>query len=340
MYFLGAEVPVRSSGSASSHFVKSLLDAIPGGALAVDSFGCIVGVNDRLVSTFGYSREDLVNQSFDILLPVRFRRRCAKLFEGFAANPCQRQMGTSREWPALHKRGTEFPVDIGLNHFRTAHRSLFLAIVIDLSERKRAEEAELVLRGGQFSIDLCEQLGLSAALVGLDAQVVRLNGSLEKVRPHFLVRDDRIEFSNQTVQRQFVRELERFRHSTDGARDLTSTFTVPAAGAKPPAIVRLTVVIGNPSARFRASPLVLVVARAVGVPKPSSIASLRDIFGLTAAEAKIAAFVGSGMRVGEVASHLSLSKETVRTELAHSFFKMGISSQAQLAAMVASLFGS
>jgi DNA-binding CsgD family transcriptional regulator len=168
--------------------------------------------------------------------------------------------------------------------------------------------------------------------------LVRLNASFEKVRSHFFVRDDRIEFSNQTIQRRFVQELERFRHSPDCAHDLASTFTVPAADAQPPAIIRLAVIIGNPSAQFRAPRLVLVVARAIGVPKPSSIAPLRDIFGLTAAEAKIAAFVGSGMRIGEVASHLNLSRETVRTELAHSFLKMGISSQAQLAAVVGNLF--
>lgn len=329
---------MRSSGSASSHFIENLLDAIPGGALAVDSFGHVAAVNDRLVSMFGYSREDLIDRSFDILLPERFRRRHANLFEGYAANPRQRQMGAAREWPALHKSGTEFPVEIGLNHFRTADESLFLAIVTDLSERKRAGEDERVLAGAQFSIDLCEQLGLSAALVRLDAQVVRLNASFEKVRSHFLVRDDRIEFSNQTVQRQFVRALERFRHSTGSAHDLTSTFSVPAADAQPPALIRLTAIIGNPSAQFRASLLALMVARAIGVPKPSSIAPLRDIFGLTPAEAKIAAYVGSGMRICEVASHLSLSKETVRTELAHSFGKMGISSQAQLAAVVGNLF--
>jgi PAS domain S-box-containing protein len=331
---------VRSSGSASSHFIRNLLDAIPGGALAVDSLGRVAAVNDRLVSMFGYSREDLIDRPFDMLLPARFRRKHTNLFESYAANPRQRQMGTAREWPALHKSGSEFPVEIGLNHFRSARKNLFLAIVTDLSERKRAGEDERVLAGAQFSIELCEQLGLSAALVRLDAQVVRLNASFEKVRSHFLVRDDRIAFSNQTVQRQFVRELERFRRATGSARDLTSTFTVPAADAQPPAIVRLTAIFGNPSVYFRATPLVLVVARAIGVPKPSSMAPLRDIFGLTPAEAKIAAYIGSGMRVGEVASYLSLSKETVRTELAHSFGKIGISSQAQLAAVVSNLFAS
>jgi PAS domain S-box-containing protein len=308
--------------------------------LAVDFYGRVAAVNDRLVSMFGCSREDLIDRSFDILLPERFRRKHANLFEGYAANPRQRQMGAAGEWSALHKSGKEFPVEIGLNHFRTAHESLFLAIITDLSERKRAEEHERVLAGAQFSIDLCEQLGLSAAVLRLDGQVVRLNASFENVRSHFHIRNDRIEFSNQTVQRQFVRALERFRHSTGSAHDLPSTFSVPAADVQPPAIIRLTAIVDNPSAQFRASPLVLLVARAIGLPKPSSIAPLRDIFELTPAEARIAVYVGSGMRISEVASRLSLSKETVRTELAHSFAKMGISSQAQLAAVVGNLFAS
>ena len=49
-------------------------------------------------------------------------------------------MGAGRELYAMRSDKSEFPVEIGLNPVVTADGTLVLASIIDISERKRAEE--------------------------------------------------------------------------------------------------------------------------------------------------------------------------------------------------------
>jgi DNA-binding CsgD family transcriptional regulator len=72
---------------------------------------------------------------------------------------------------------------------------------------------------------------------------------------------------------------------------------------------------------------------AVAIPTASFV----HIFGLTPAEAKVAAYCRMGLRVNEIAAQLKVSRETVRTELAHIFAKTGVSSQTELAALLGPL---
>ena len=59
-----------------------------------------------------------------------------------------------------------------------------------------------------------------------------------------------------------------------------------------------------------------------------------DLFQLTVAEARVAACVGEGMSVPEVADALGLSRHTVRTQLRNCFDKTGARSQVDLARLL------
>ena len=60
-------------------------------------------------------------------------------------------------------------------------------------------------------------------------------------------------------------------------------------------------------------------------------------FGLTAAEARVAALVGGGLSGPQSAAALGVSPETVKTHLARCFAKTGVHSQAELARLLAAL---
>ena len=81
-----------------------------------------------------------------------------------------------------------------------------------------------------------------------------------------------------------------------------------------------------------------MILKPVGAVELPSVDSLRDAFGLTLAEAKVAAHCAAGFRVRQTAERLGRSKETVRTQLARVFEKTGVSSQIQLAALLATQF--
>jgi DNA-binding CsgD family transcriptional regulator/PAS domain-containing protein len=71
--------------------------------------------------------------------------------------------------------------------------------------------------------------------------------------------------------------------------------------------------------------------------QPPAPAVVRDLLGLTLGEARVAALVATGRRPAQTAEQLGITEETARTVLKRVFAKVGVSSQSQLAALLAKL---
>jgi DNA-binding CsgD family transcriptional regulator len=85
----------------------------------------------------------------------------------------------------------------------------------------------------------------------------------------------------------------------------------------------------------RARAVVLVVdALADQPPDPALV---RDVLGLTLAEARVAALVGSGQAPRGAAEKLGITEETARTVLKRVFAKVGVSRQSELASLLTKL---
>jgi PAS domain S-box-containing protein len=119
---------------------RILFKGTPVGLVAVAGDGCVRLVNPRAESMFGYSGKELVGQPVENLVPDRFRSRHFMFRSGFASGPQARPMGAGRDLFGQRKDGSEFPVEIALNPVGTSTDALVLVTVVDITERKRAEE--------------------------------------------------------------------------------------------------------------------------------------------------------------------------------------------------------
>ena len=81
--------------------------------------------------------------------------------------------------------------------------------------------------------------------------------------------------------------------------------------------------------------VVLVLDLAPGAPLDPGL--VRDVYGLTLGEARVAALVGAGISPKEAARTLSLAEETVRSVLKRVFSKLDVSRQAELTDLFARL---
>jgi PAS domain S-box-containing protein len=126
--------------SAERRF-RQVIEGSPIGKVLVDREGRLVLVNAQIEKMFGYSREEMLGRPVEMFVPRRFREHHADHREGFTADPAARPMGAGRDLYGLRKDGTEFPVEIGLNPLQIEQGLLVLGTIVDITERKAAEEA-------------------------------------------------------------------------------------------------------------------------------------------------------------------------------------------------------
>ncbi|WP_239511277.1 PAS domain S-box protein [Burkholderia sp. JP2-270] len=121
--------------------LRLVVEAAPNAMVMVNRGGQIVLVNSQTERVFGYSRDELVGQSIERLVPARFRDQHPGHRAAFLAAPKSRPMGAGRHLTGLRRDGTELPVEIGLNPIETDEGMFVLAAIVDITERIRAEEA-------------------------------------------------------------------------------------------------------------------------------------------------------------------------------------------------------
>jgi PAS domain S-box-containing protein len=124
-----------------SRLVNLAVEASPHGMLMIGSDGTIKLVNSKAAELFGYPREQMLDQPIEILVPERLRQQHAQMRESYFANPRTRPMGEGRELWGARQDGSEFPIEIGLTPLATEEDDFVLASVIDITERRRVEEA-------------------------------------------------------------------------------------------------------------------------------------------------------------------------------------------------------
>lgn len=119
---------------------SALLDAAPDATVIVDEKGHIQLVNQQMVNLFGYSREEIIGQPVELLIPPDLRSKHMNHRAGFVADSRVRPMGMGIELRAIRKNGSNFPVEISLSPIQTVQGLLVSASIRDISERKKLEE--------------------------------------------------------------------------------------------------------------------------------------------------------------------------------------------------------
>jgi PAS domain S-box-containing protein len=153
---------------------RLVVQSAPNGIVMVDQEGTIVLVNSQVERLFGYSRQELLGQQIEILVPERLRKSHPLYRAEFARAPQARPMGAGRDLYGLRKDGREVPVEIGLNPLQTEEGMFVLASIVDITARKQVEDRlRLVVESAPNGIVMVDQDG---TIVLVNSQVERLFG--------------------------------------------------------------------------------------------------------------------------------------------------------------------
>ncbi len=126
---------------STSDTFREIFQGSAEGILMVDVEGAIQLANPVSERMFGYDPGELNGKQMEILLPIRYHARHIDFRKQFHENPSPRRMGVGRDLMAVRKDGAEFPVEVSLSYKEINNLFVVVAFVIDITERKKAEEA-------------------------------------------------------------------------------------------------------------------------------------------------------------------------------------------------------
>jgi PAS domain S-box-containing protein len=120
--------------------IVGVLEAAPDAIVVTDAKGFIVLANAQTTRLFGYSRDELVGQPVEMLVPADLRRAHVVDRTRYADNPVNRPMGPGGEQLMAQRRnGSRFPADISLSSLQTEDGLLIAAAIRDATDRLKTQ---------------------------------------------------------------------------------------------------------------------------------------------------------------------------------------------------------
>lgn len=143
------------------------MEFVPDAVVLIDDTGAIVAVNEQTEKMFGFSRDELVGRSVEVLMPENLRQRHVDHRGGYFHDPRSRTMGLGMKLLGLRHDGQEFPIDISLAPLNSQTGTVVAAFVRDMTERRRVDEkvAELTQAAHDAALERRHALELNDRVV-------------------------------------------------------------------------------------------------------------------------------------------------------------------------------
>ncbi len=134
-----------TDGAAAERLLPTLIEAALAAVIIMDEHGVVHAWNHRAEETFGWSTAEAIGLPLvNLVVPPQYRDDHNAGLKHFRQTGEGRVLGQVLELTALHRDGREFPVELRISEAaRVDDVTLFIAFVLDISERK-SREAELV----------------------------------------------------------------------------------------------------------------------------------------------------------------------------------------------------
>jgi two-component system sensor kinase FixL len=165
---------------------RKVVESAPNAVVVLNADGNIVLVNAQCENYFGYHREELVGHPVELLVPERFRAEHRSRNLNYFASPSAPPVRAGRELFGQRKDGSKFPVEIRHTSIQTGEGSLALCVIVDITERKQADEAREELAHasrltlmGEFTASIAHEINqpLGAILSNADAAEILLGST-------------------------------------------------------------------------------------------------------------------------------------------------------------------
>jgi len=181
----------ETSLRASEEQFRAVVESVPNAILLVDGQGKVTLTNPQAQALFGYAREELIGRPVELLIPEWYRSAHETYRQSYAADAQAPVMRFAREPYALHKGGSEVPVEVVLKPMRTVDASFVLVSLVDTTERRQNERTAARQRDEIAHLSRVATLGeLSGSIAHeINQPLMGILSNAQAAR-RFLARDD------------------------------------------------------------------------------------------------------------------------------------------------------
>ncbi|MCA9932932.1 MAG: PAS domain S-box protein [Anaerolineales bacterium] len=141
--------------------------------VVVNRAGKIVFANKYIKVLFGYEPEELIGQSQECLIPERYHETHKQFHDRYFAQPVMVPLGRGRDLYGRRQDGSEFPAEIALSPMIKDDELLVLASIIDITERKQAEEK--LSQQEEYLRILFEQTPIGIVTISMEGAITSAN---------------------------------------------------------------------------------------------------------------------------------------------------------------------
>ena len=151
---LHREARIADQIRASEEKFRGITQAALHPIVVTDDTGRITYWNDAAERTFGFHREEVLDQPLiDRLVPPRLHDVYRRALPIIAGSTERTGLGRTMELAAIRKNGEEFPIELSVSAFRLADRWHAVGVMSDLTSRKwyeaELEEREAIPDAGR-----------------------------------------------------------------------------------------------------------------------------------------------------------------------------------------------
>lgn len=123
----------------SLHRVAAISDGVLDAIITINQKGEIVTVNRSAISLFGWSSEEMLGQNVKMLMPEPYHAAHDTYLANYMQGGQPKVIAQMRELTAVTQAGRVFPITLGVSELLLDGQRMFIGVVRDISDAKRAE---------------------------------------------------------------------------------------------------------------------------------------------------------------------------------------------------------
>ena len=134
--------------------------------------GTIYFSNTSANALFGYSSDTLIGKKVEVLIPVAYCQRHIKVRQDYSEKPSVRAMNHDKQFAAIRKDKSTFPVIVGLSPISNDGTKLIAVTIADVSSIEKQAHLEKVEKIGEMAMGIAHNF--NNYLAGIKGQVYML----------------------------------------------------------------------------------------------------------------------------------------------------------------------